>query len=72
MATALQGTRRERLMAALEAAPDGLTTRELADRCGLTTADARRQLQALSQQRMRLRFSPIRQGSRIVLHWRLV
>jgi len=72
MATALQDTRRERLMTALEAAHDGLTTRELADRCAMTTADARRQLQALSEQRMRLRCSPIRQGSRCVLHWRLL
>ena len=72
MATGLQRTRRDRLMAALEAAPEGLTTRELADRTGMTTAEARRNLQALSQQRMRLRSTYVRRSSRCTLHWQLL
>ena len=72
MATALQNRRRERLMAALEAAPRGLTTRQLADRCGMSTAEARRQLHALSQQRMRLKSTYVQHGGRCTLHWQLL
>lgn len=72
MATALQDTRRQRLMAALEAAPRGLTTRELADRTAMSTAEARRNLQALSQQRMRLKSTYVQHGGRCSLHWQLL
>ena len=59
-------------MAELEAAPRGLTTRQLADRTGMSTAEARRNLQALSQQRMQLKSTYVQDAGRCTLHWQLL
>ena len=70
MATALQESRRKRLIEALEFSSRGLTTRELGDRTGLKTNQAYSELKELEKAGIVLGFLQDHNGKTAVL-WRL-